>query len=110
MTRFWSTLTKLSSGLTRLWSTLAKVFVEFDQILVDADETFVGFDPILVDTDETTVFPGRNAYFRASLTILSTSPNNFFASYTIPSLTTYFTPPTRSGLPVSSFTRMAPVP
>ena len=56
---------------------------------------------------------GDDSYFRVAFcfaTIASTSASNFFASYTIPSLTVYLIPPTRSGRPVSSFTLMAPVP
>src|SRR5262245_28738150 len=43
-------------------------------------------------------------------TIAATSASNFLASYTIPSLIVYLIPPTRSGCPVLSFRRRAPVP
>ncbi len=43
-------------------------------------------------------------------TIVATSASSCFASYTIPSLIVYFTPPTCSGLAVLSFSFSAPVP
>src|SRR5687767_8028370 len=58
---------------------------------------------------ELDVVPDRRSRFCRS-TIAATSARSCFASYTMPSLIVYFTPPTRSTRPVWSFSFTAPVP